>query len=212
MSEQIISNAVNWRYATKKFDKSKIIAPSLKENFLESLRLAPSSFGMQPYKIIVVENEKLRSELKEFSWDQSQITDAALLLVFASKTEITEVDIELHIKNIAQTRNQAAAESDAYKNRIMGFVQQKPKSVIAQWTAKQAYIALGFAMATAAVLKLDTCPMEGFEPDKFNKILKLSEKNLEANVLLTVGYRATDDDYQNLKKVRKTASDLFVTV
>ena len=202
----------NWRYATKKFDNTKKISSDDLETLKEAIRLSSSSYGLQPYNVIIVENKTLREKLQPVSWGQTQIIDASHLLVFANQTNVDNVEIDAYLKNVSETR-QIPLESltgygDFMKSKINTLTTEQ-KSV---WTAKQAYLALANLLNAAAELKIDVTPMEGFESEKYNKILNLTEKGLNAAVVATVGYRHEDDATQYYKKVRKSAQELFINL
>jgi len=202
----------NWRYATKKFDASKKIAPKDFEILKEAIRLSTSSYGLQPYKVVIIENEEIRKQLQPVSWGQSQIVDASHLLVFANIIDIQENHIDEYITNIAQTRNLNISDlkgySDFMKSKIISLSKDK-KSI---WTSKQTYLALANLMNAAAELKIDVTPMEGFEPEKYNEILGLNALGLNASLVATIGYRHADDSTQNYKKVRKSTEELFINI
>ena len=202
----------NWRYATKKFDNTKKISSDDLETLKEAIRLSSSSYGLQPYNVIIVENKTLREKLQPVSWGQTQIIDASHLLVFANQTNVDNVEIDAYLKNVSETR-QIPLESltgygDFMKSKINTLTTEQ-KSV---WTAKQAYLALANLLNAAAELKIDVTPMEGFESEKYNEILNLTEKGLNAAVVATVGYRHEDDATQYYKKVRKSAQELFINL
>ena len=200
---------LNWRYATKKFDATKKVSKEDFETILEAASLTASSYGLQPYKILVIEDPAIREQLKPFAWGQSQITDATYLIAFVHHTTFNEELIDTHLQDISNIRGipseALAGYSDFMKSKLMPL-SDETKAV---WAAKQTYIALGNVLSAAADLKIDTCPMEGFEPDEFNKILGLDAQNLNTSLLVTIGYRAEDDDTQHYKKVRKSKEKLI---
>lgn len=202
----------NWRYATKKFDATKKISTSDLEILKEAIRLSTSSYGLQPYKVFIVENPEIREQLKPASWDQSQIVDASHLVVFANYTSLDESVIDNYIKRISKTREIAEENLKGYgdfmKSKILGLTPAQQ----AVWTSKQTYLALGNLLNAAAELEIDVTPMEGFEPEKYNDILKLSEQNLNASLVATIGYRHEEDANQHVKKVRKSKEELFITL
>ena len=209
-SEQLISS-LNWRYATKQFDKKKLSKEQEKTLF-GAISLTPTSYGIEPYEVFVVENPKVREQLRKVSWNQAQVTDASHLLVFAGKTTITEKDIDEFFARTAKTRGIDVATLDGYKKMILGDLVQGPRSkIIGEWAKRQAYIALGNAMTSAALLGLDSCPMEGLDPVEYDKILDLPKKGYNTVVVLAVGFRSSEDKYAQLKKVRKS-DKLFVRV
>lgn len=202
----------NWRYATKKFDASKKIANSDIEILKEAMRLSTSSYGLQPYTIFFIENEEIRKQLQPASWNQSQITDASHLIVIANKTSVSGVDIDALIENMSQTRNIPLENLEGYGNFMKSKLTVLEPHQINSWTAKQTYLVLGNLLNAAAELKIDVTPMEGFEPEKYNQILNLIEKGLNAALVATIGYRHVEDATQHYKKVRKSNEDLFIHI
>lgn len=202
----------NWRYATKKFDATKKIAAEDLEILKEAIRLSTSSYGLQPYKVFIIENPEIREQLKPASWDQSQIVEASHLIVFANYTNLDETVVDKYISRISKTREVAEENLKGYgdfmKSKILGLTPEKQ----AIWTSKQTYLALGNLLNAAAELEIDVTPMEGFEPEKYNEILKLSEQNLNASLVATAGYRHEEDTNQHVKKVRKSKEELFITL
>ena len=200
---------LNWRYATKKFDANREVSTKDIETLLEVIQLTASSYGLQPYEIIVVKDAKIREQLKLAAWNQSQITDASEIIVFANKTNITSNDIDSYLKDIAKIRSLKLDDLAGLKGMLESTILKLNPEDQNAWAAKQAYIALGNLLSAAANLKIDTCPMEGFDVLKFDSILNLKEKGLTAAVIATVGYRSVDDQTQYAAKVRKSKEDLI---
>ena len=202
----------NWRYATKKFDSTKKISNSDLETLKKDIQLATSSYGLQPYKVLIVENPEIRKQLQPASWGQSQIVEASHLLVFANMTQINEAYIDAFFLNTSNTRNINIESLDGYKSFMKNAILNMPEDKMAIWTSKQTYLALGNLINAAAELKIDVTPMEGFEPEKYNTILGLTEKGLNASLVATIGYRHEEDQLQHLAKVRKPTTELFETI
>jgi nitroreductase len=202
---------LNKRYATKQFDATKKISAENLSTLLEAIRLSASSYGLQAYKVVVVENAEIRKQLRSVSWDQPQITDASQLLVFAVETDADESTVDRFVENIANTRKMDTKDLIGY-SEMMKSTFGRPKEVVQNWLTHQAYIGLGFGLVAAAEMNIDACPMEGFDSDKYDEILGLKEKNLHSVVLLTIGYRSSDDHYQQLAKVRRSKADFFINV
>ena len=202
---------LNKRYATKKFDASKKISSKDISTLQEAIRLSASSYGLQAYKVIVVENDAIRKQLRAVAWDQPQITDASQLLVFAYESNFDETGVDRFVQNIAETRNIDASSLSGYSDMMKGSL-KRPKEELHNWLARQPYIALGFGLVAAAELNIDSCPMEGFDPEQFDEILGLKAKGLKSVVLLAVGYRSSEDGYQHLAKVRRSKEELFITI
>lgn len=201
-----------WRYATKKFDTTKKVSSEDLATLKEAIQLSASSFGLQLYKVIIVENPALRAQLLPASWGQTQIVDASHLIVFANQTTVEHVDIDNYINNVATTRNIPAEALTGYADFMKGSIGNMPGEVKPIWTSKQTYIALGNLLNAAAELKIDVTPMEGFVPAQYNEILGLDKLNLNAALVATVGYRHAEDDTQHYAKVRKSNEDLFLTL
>jgi len=206
-----IIEALKWRYATKKFDPAKKVSDADLNEILESGRLAPTSFGLQPLKFIVVSDAKLREELKASAWNQAQITDSSQLIVLAARTDIDDKFVKKFIEKIAEVRKISAASLKGYEDMMVGSMSQKAKdNTLNDWSARQVYIALGVMLETAALKRIDSCPMEGFDKAKFDEILGLKKENLASVVLMAVGYRAADDSYAQNAKVRFDQKDLVM--
>ncbi len=202
----------NWRYATKKFDRNKQVSDENLELLLEATRLSASSYGLQPYHVFVITDKEIREKLKPVSWGQSQITDASHLLVFAGVTNFDASLIDDYLMNVSQTRNIPETHLKEYGDFMKSNILDLPSETKQTWAAKQVYLALGNVMQAAAELQIDTCPMEGFEAEKYDEILNLNEKGLSTVLVLPVGYRAEEDDTQHLPKVRKTKEELFTHI
>jgi nitroreductase/dihydropteridine reductase len=210
--EMDIIKALNWRYATKKFDPERKINESDLRTISEVLRLTPSSYGLQPLKFIFIEDPQLRKVLLPHSFNQSQVTDASHLLLICSYRDIRNEDIDAHIRNTVNIRNLDPDRMTGYGDFMKRTIGELSESSKLTWNVKQAYIVLGQLMLACAQMGIDTTPMEGFDADKFDEILGLNEKNLHATLLCPMGYRSTDDPAQYNPKVRKSEEDLFETL
>jgi nitroreductase len=202
----------NWRYATKKFDASKKITAAEFEILKEAIRLSPSSYGLQPYKVLIIENPETRAKLQPASWGQSQIVDASHLIVFANYTKLDNDDIDAYIENVTSTREIPLEAVSGYADFMKGAIAPKSDEEKSLWNQKQTYIALANLMNAAAELKIDVTPMEGFVPQQYNEILGLDKQHLNAAVVAAVGYRHEEDATQHYKKVRKSKEDLFINL
>jgi nitroreductase len=199
---------LNWRYATKKFDRTKTVSDEHLHQILEAARMAPTSYGLQPFHITVIKNPELRAKLRTAAWDQSQITDATALLVFSARKDgVNRVQQYLDIASGGNPEVRKAMEGygQMMTNSMQGLETGGDSDVFA-WASKQTYIALGFALAACAELEIDACPMEGFDPAAFKEILNFGENLLPA-ALLAVGYRDVSDQIR--PKVRFPESDLI---
>ena len=206
-----IKNA-NWRYATKKFDTTKKISKEDLETLKEAIRLSASSFGLQPYRVLIIENPELRAKLQPAAWGQSQIVDASQLIVFANITNFGETEIDVSIANTTKTRGLPADALKGYGDFMKSKIVALPEDVRNTWASKQTYLALGNLMNAASELKIDVTPMEGFEPAQVNEILGLGKLGLNATLLATIGYRHEEDATQHYAKVRKSNEELFINL
>lgn len=205
-------NSLNWRYATKKFDPEKKVSPEDLALIKEAVRLSASSYGLQLYKVLVIEDPEIREQLKPASWGQSQITDASHLFVFCNYARVNDEHIDEYLDLKAETQALDRESLKDYGNMMKGSMSGLTDAMKAQWTAKQTYIALGNLLAVCSVMRIDACPMEGFEAPKYNEILGLNEKGLNASVIAAVGYRSEEDQTQFMKKVRKSEDSLFESI
>ncbi len=202
----------NWRYATKKFNASKKITTEDLETLKEAIRLTASSYGLQPYKIIIVENPELRAQLQPAAYGQGQVVDASHLIVFANELNFGAEGIDNFAKTMSETREIPLESIQGYVDYMKGNIVSLPEESRNLWSAKQTYIALGNLLNSAAELKIDATPMEGFIPAQVNEILGLDKLGLNATLLATIGYRHEEDATQHYKKVRKSNKDLFITL
>lgn len=211
LSPDALLTSLRWRIATKKFDAARNIPAPLWSALEESLVLAPSSYGLQPYKFFVVEEKALRAKLQSASWGQTQIVDADKLVVFAVKKDLGPDHVDRFIERISEVRRMPKEALEPYKKMMLGSVSQEPARVQA-WAVRQVYIALGVFLTSAAVLGVDACPMEGIDQGQYDQILGLPEKGWNAVFVATAGYRAADDAYAKLAKVRFEKSELLETL
>ncbi len=194
--------AMNWRYATKKFDSTQHISQEQLETLLEVLRLSPSSFGLQPWKFIVISKKELQQQLLPYSFHQTQVVDCSHLIVMAAKNSMDAEYIQSYLQDTVSTRGVEEETLEGYKNMLLGFVERMNDDAIRAWGDKQVYIALGNLMTAAANMRIDSCPMEGFDKVEYDNILGLEEQGYHSVVLCPVGFRAEDDKYAHAKKVR----------
>lgn len=202
--------ALQWRYATKAFDAARTIPAALWSSLEQTLVLSPSSYGLQPWKFLVIDDPALRSELRPFSWNQSQITDASHLVVFLAKRTIDGADLDRLIEATSTIRVQPIEQLAFYRSMMQKDLLDGPRSaLIDQWSTNQLYIALGTFMTAAALLGIDTCPIEGFSPPDYDRLLGLDASPYRSAVVCAAGYRSADDKYASLAKIRYTAAELI---
>ncbi len=206
-----IIDHLNWRYATKKFDPEKRVSSETLSRIVEAVRLAPTSSGLQPFELFVVSNPEVRARIRAVAWDQAQITDCSHLLVFAAWDDITAERVNMMFDLTNDVRSFKNAGWESYRQKLLGIITEQQAETNHNAAARQAYIGLGIAVTAAAFEKVDSTPMEGFDPAAVDGILELPSKSLRSVVMLPIGYRATEGDrLVNLKKVRRSRDD-FVT-
>jgi len=200
---------LQWRYATKKMNAEELPKEKL-DIILEATRLSASSYGLQPFTILVVKDHELKLKLKAAAYSQDQLDTCSEVLVFCVPTSITESMIDDYVQLVADTRGMTVEDLAGLKQMMVGTILKLSAEEQQQWSAKQAYISLGTALVAAAIEKVDACPMEGFDAVQFGEILELEKHNLKAVVIMPVGYRSPDDATANYKKVRKAKDVLFL--
>ncbi len=210
ITTQQLVNALEWRYAAKVFDPNQKIPAELWQTLERALVLSPSSYGLQPYRFLVIQDAAKRAALLPHSWNQKQVVDCSHYVVFTARTKMTEADVDRFIALTSQVRNLPAEALSAYRGMMVGDLVQGPRSKIAhEWAARQAYIALGNLMTCAAVLGVDACPMEGFVPGEYDRVLGLANGDYASVVCCALGYRSANDKYASLAKVRYQTADLM---
>ena len=206
-------DALQWRYATKVFDATKKIPADVWDALEKSLVLTPTSYGLQPYQFLVVQDAAKRAALLPNSWGQKQVVDCSHFVVFTARTEMKEADVDKLIARTVELRKLPVGSLDAYRGMMIGDIVNGPRGKIAhEWAARQVYIALGNLMTCAAVLGVDACPMEGINPTEYDKILGVAGTGYKTVVALALGYRAASDKYASLAKVRFETSELVKVV
>lgn len=204
---------LNWRYATKKFDPSKKIAADVWSALEQALILTPSSFGLQPWKFIVITDLAVRQKLVPVSWNQSQPADCSHHVVFAVRKAVGEAEVDRFIDSIVTVRGVPKESLKSYRDMMAGFASKAAKEGwVREWGIRQLYIALGNFMTSAAVLGVDTCPMEGLSPADYDRILGLDGTEFETIVACAAGYRATDDKHATTAKVRFPAGEMILHI
>jgi len=210
LSPQLIDQALNWRYAVKRFDPSQKI-PSDQWSVLEqSLVLTPSSYGLQPWKFLVIKTPELREKLRLVSWKQSQVTDASHYVVFLYQKMIQENDVDRMMQRMAEVQQIDVQKLKGYRDVIVGDVVKGQRAHnIASWSQRQTYIAMGFLLKAAALLRIDTCPLEGLETAEYDHILGLQDSQWSTVAAVALGYRHPEDRHQHFKKVRYPHSEII---
>ena len=209
MTHEEYLKAMNWRYAVKKFDSTKKISDKDWNVLAESLRLSPSSYGLQPWKFVVVQDSKLREELRVHSWNQSQVTDCSHYVVLTTLVNMSKDYIDSYIEDMANTRGIAKETLMGFEKMLVQNLITNPPQSVLDWSHRQSYIAMGNVMTTAALFNVDACPMEGLVPAKYDEILGLNKTDYRTVAAVALGYRHTEDKLQHQKKVRFEQNKVF---
>lgn len=207
-----IIEALNWRYATKKFDSEKKINKEDLKNMLEALRLSPSSYGLQPWKFILVNNIDVREKIRVAAYDQSQITDASQIIIFANKKNIDDNLADEYLQFVSKEKNVDISHLQGFGGMIKGSFKGRTNEELKSWATSQLYLALGTLLTSCAVSGIDACPMEGFDRSKVDEILGLSALGLESKVIVAMGYRSPDDTSALSKKIRFPKEEVFIEI
>ena len=206
-------NKLQWRYATKKFNPTKVVAQEKVDRILEAIRLTATSSGLQPYEVFVVTSKEVREKIKPIAWNQGQVTDSSHLLVFAAWDNYTADRINAMFDLVNAERGVKNEGWENYRQMLLGMYPQRDAEVNYQHAARQAYIGLGTALIAAAEEQVDATPMEGFDPKALDDILGLKERGLRSVAILPIGYRAEEGDWLvNLKKVRRPREEFITEV
>lgn len=207
-----ITENLNWRYAVKKFDENKFLSDQQLETLKEAFNLTATSYGLQPITMVIVKNKDVQQKLVEHSWNQKQVVQASHVLVLCVPKHHSEEDVARYFDLVKKIRNTPDEILNPFKEFLMNNFKQKTQEELYHWNKNQAYIALGNLMTVCAVEHIDSCPMEGFDPEKYDEVLDLSSKNLRSVVVLPVGFRAEDDFMKDLKKVRKDLNETILHI
>ena len=203
---------LKWRYAVKKFDHHKILSDNQINILKQAFNLTATSYGLQPIKLVVVKNKDIQKELVLHSWNQQQISQASHLLVICVDTKLDETDVEKYFERVKEIRNTPDEIINSFKEYLTTTISGKTTEDLLSWGKNQAYLALGNLLTVCANEKIDSCPMEGFIPEKYDEVLGLKEKNLSSVLVLPVGYRAEDDIMTHQKKVRKNIGEIVIDI
>ena len=204
--------ALNWRYATKKFDASRILSDEKIKVLKQAFNLTATSYGLQPLKMIIISNKELQTKLRKYSWDQKQVNTASHLLIICIEDEVDEKFIVDYFKRVKHVRETPEEILRPFQDFLVKDFKAKAEEEIEAWAINQAYLALGTLLTVCAAEEIDACPMEGFQPEKYNELLNLQEKNLKSVLVLPVGYRAEDDMHSKFKKVRRPLEEVIIEI
>lgn len=205
-------DSLQWRYAVKKFDDSKTLSDNQITILKNAFNLTATSYGLQTLKLVIVNNKEIRKKLVQHSWNQQQVIQASHLLVICVPKKFDTNFIENHFNLVKEIRKTPDEILNPFKDRLIDLVKSKSQDELFLWNKNQAYIALGNLLTVCAVEKIDSCPMEGFIPDKYDEILELEKHNLTSILVLPVGYRADDDFMKDEPKVRKDIKDTIIEI
>jgi nitroreductase/dihydropteridine reductase len=205
-----LTTAMSWRYATKKFDPDRVVSEPVIEALLETGNLAATSYGLQPFQFVVIQNQELQDKLVASSYGQRQVADASHVIVIATRTDVDADYISEYIAMVEERRGLAAGTMEEYKNIMIGTMGSMSEAHLSEWAAKQAYLVLGTLLAACAVLEIDSCPMEGFVAEEYDDLLGLKDRYLHAAVVLPIGYRSSEDVAQHQAKVRRRMEEMVV--
>jgi len=206
-----IVEKLQWRYATKKFDRNKKLSRTKIELLKNAFNLTATSYGLQPIKLLIIENQEIKDNLVAHSWGQKQVSDASHILVFCIENVINKAYIKEYydrVKDIRKTPNEILQK---YEDFLIEDFNKKSVEEINDWATKQAYLAMGNLLTVCALAEIDACPMEGFIPGEYDKVLGLNERGLKSVLVMPVGYRAEDDIFADMKKVRKDIAESVIT-
>jgi len=207
-----IIESLNWRYATKKFDSNRKLTENQINTLKNAFNLTASSYGLQPIKLIVISSQEIKNSLLESSMNQQQIVQCSHLLVICIESCINEAYIESYFKRVIDIRKTDPIVLESFKESIIDEFSEMSNTSIINWSKNQAYLALGNLMTVCSVEGIDSCPMEGFLPEKYDEILDLKSKNLKSVLVMPVGYRSVNDQFSSFKKVRKDINDNTIEI
>ena len=202
--------ALKWRYATKKFDPEKMLSDSKIEVLKQAFNLTATSYGLQPLKMIVISNKDLQKQLRQFSMDQQQVETASHVLVLCIEKKVNEEFIQDYFKRVKKIRDTPDEILNPFREFLVDDFRSKALQEVETWATYQAYLSMGNLLNVCASEEIDACPMEGFEPDKYDELLALDSYNLKSVLVLPVGYRAKDDIFSSFKKVRRPLDDVII--
>jgi len=205
-----IIKSLRWRYATKKFDATRILPQEKIDLLTEAFNLTATSYGLQPLKLVVLHNKETQKKLTEHSWNQQQVADASHVLILCIENTIGEAHITKYFDTVKAIRSTPEEILKPFKEHLVNSFKNKSEDEISNWAAKQAYLAMGNLLTVCATEKIDACPMEGFIPEKYDDILDLTKRGLSSILVLPIGYRADDDMFADLKKVRRSTDETII--
>lgn len=207
-----VITSLKWRYATKNFDNKRVLAASKLKVLTEAFNLTATSYGLQPLKLVVISNKELQNQLLEASMNQRQVVDASHLLILCIEKTVKGKYVNTYFDRVKEKRNTPEPILKPFREMLEGKFDNQNSEETRNWAINQAYLALGNLLTVCALEKIDSCPMEGFEPAKYDAILNLKEYDLEAVLVLPVGYRAADDMFADFEKVRRPQDETIINL
>lgn len=207
-----IIEKLQWRYATKKFNPDKKLSDAQLNVLIQAFNLTATSYGLQTMKLVVVAQQELKNKLLPFTYHQKQVVEASHVLVLCIQNDISETDVDDYFNSVSTTRETPESILSPYRNQLKSTIGSMQHSTKQEWAIRQAYIALGNLMTVCAIENIDSCPMEGFMPEKVDEVLNLKAHNLTSVLLLPVGFRADDDMFASFKKVRKPIDEVVISL
>ena len=212
MNTSLSTKQLQWRYATKKFDSEQKISEQKLDIIKESFNLTATSYGLQPIKLIVVSNKDIQESLVAQSWNQRQVADASHLLIFCIEKKLSAEYIKTYFERVKDIRNTPDEIIKPFQKFLIEDFEAKTTEDIQTWSTNQAYLAMGNLLTICALEEIDACPMEGFEPEEYDKILGLDKQNLKSVLVMPIGYRAKDDMFASFKKVRRPMEETIIEI
>ncbi|MEM7782544.1 MAG: NAD(P)H-dependent oxidoreductase [Planctomycetota bacterium] len=203
---------LQWRYATKAFDPQQVVPEETVQHLLQATNLAATSYGLQPFRFVLIRDQELQDKLITSSYGQRQVADASHVIVIAIRTDVDGDYISSYVDFTEAERNMDPGALDGFKKMMIGTVGAMTDQSKATWASKQAYIALGFLLTACAAAKVDACPMEGFVASEYDEMLNLTSQNLSACVVIPIGYRSSEDKYSDTKKVRRPLDEMVIQI
>tara|TARA_R110000868_G_scaffold98054_1_gene269879 strand:+ start:835 stop:1467 length:633 start_codon:yes stop_codon:yes gene_type:complete len=207
-----IIKKLEWRYAVKKFNPDKFLSEEKLDKLKQAFNLTATSYGLQPIKLLVVNNKVLQQELVKFSYGQKQVAEASHVFVICIEKQIDKKFIHDYFARVQQIRNTSDEILDPFKGALVESFSKKEREEVKSWATNQAYLALGTLLTVCALEEIDACPMEGFQPNSYDELLGLDQLKLTSVLVLPVGYRANDDMFATLKKVRRDLDDSIIHI
>lgn len=207
-----VLDSLRWRYAVKKFDDGKIVPEEKIDTIKEAFNLTASSYGLQPFKLVVIKNKEIQNQLVEHSWNQKQVTQASHVLVMTVPKSYSTEEVSSYFNRVKNIRNTPDEIINPFQEFLTNTVASKSQEELLAWNKNQAYLAMGNLLTVCALEEIDSCPMEGFIPEKYDEVLGLEGQNLTSVLVLPIGYRAEDDYMKSQKKVRKNLEEVIFQI